>query len=82
MKPTKQEKEWIRKMQNLLTNPPSERIGLAATGYDGLIVYDKTCDDQIDEIQNKGYDFCIAVNRLGAEIGFISSYITIHSTSA
>ena len=81
MTATKEEKAWMMKVQKLLMNPPSERIGLFTTGDCALNVYDKTFDAEIDSQQNRSYDFCVAVTRLGAGLGAIDSVMNIHSTA-
>ena len=81
-KATKKELEWMRKVSKLLSNPPSDRLGLFTIGDCNLFVYDKAFDSEIDEIQTrKEYDFCQAVNELDVGLGNIESDILIHSTS-
>ena len=79
--PTKEEKAWMAKVQKLLMNPPSERIGLFTTGDCALNVYDKTFDAELDSQQNRSWDFCIAVERLGVGLGSIDAAMNIHSTA-
>ena len=81
MTPTKEEKAWMIKVQKLLMNPPSDRIGLFTTGDPGLTVYDRTFDAEIDKAQDRNWDFCVAVERLGAELGSMDSAMNIHSTA-
>ena len=81
MTPTKEEKAWMMKVQKLLMNPPSDRIGLFTIGDCGMTVYDKTFDAEIDNAQNRSWDFCVSVERLGAGLGTIDSAMNIHSTA-
>jgi hypothetical protein len=79
--PTKEEKIWMRKVEKLLSNPPSERVGLFTIGDRSLTVYDKTFDEQIDRLQDRNYDFCRAVDDLDVGLGTIESAVNIHSTA-
>jgi len=80
--PTKEEKAWMKKVENLLMNPPTERLGFYTTGDADLTVYDKTHDPEIDLMQRvEEEDFCVCVERFGAEIGVIRSASNIHSTA-
>ena len=79
--PTKEEKAWIKKVEKLLLNPPSERLGLYTIGDCCLTVYDKAFDEKIERLQNLNQDFCQAVNNLDAELGCINSATEIHSTA-
>lgn len=80
--PTKEEKDWMSKVQKLLTNPPSERLGLYTIGDNGLSVYDKSQDAKIDQMMYvRNIDYCQAVHELDAFLGSIDSATNIHSTA-
>ena len=82
MKPTKAEKEWMKKLEKLLCNPPSDRMGFFTIGDRFLSVYDLTKEPEINQIMDrKGVDFCIVVHELEASLGTIRSQANIHSTS-
>ena len=63
-------------------NPPSKRIGLFTIGDSDLRVYDRSLEEDIDNLMDKrGIDFCSAVDELDAGFGFINADMSIHSTS-
>ncbi len=80
---TKEEKAWMAKLQKLLLNPPSDRLGIYVTGDPCLSVYDKTYDAKIDRMMMKSEstDFCQAVDELGIILGTIDSATNIQSTA-
>lgn len=79
--PTKEEKAWMKKLEKLLMNPPSDRLGLFTVGDCAITVYDKTLDEEIERLQNRNSDFCQAVDVLDAGFGSIGSATHIHSTA-
>ncbi len=80
--PTKEEKAWMTKVEKLLMNPPSDRVGLFTIGDRNLSVYDKTHDEKIDRIMCRdNSDHCTVVDQLDAGLGFIESKMNIHSTA-
>ncbi len=80
--PTKEEKAWMFKVQKLLMNPPSDRVGLFTIGDCNLSVYDKTHDEKIDRIMCRdNSDYCTVVDQLDAGLGIIESKTNIHSTA-
>ena len=79
---TKIEKAWLKKVEKLLTNPPSERISFYTIGDCGMTAYDNTRDDEINKLQNRrNMDFCSAVDELDAELGNVSAAMNINSTA-
>ena len=79
---TKAEAAWMKKVERLLMNPPSARIGIYTVGDCGMTVYDKTKDDQIHQIMDsRNADFCCAVEDTDARIGDIRTAMNIHSTA-
>lgn len=76
---TEAEQEWIDQVAELLSNPPSDRLGLFTIGDPFMTVYDKSRDEELDTIDD--HDFCVAVEMLGAELGVIDAAMNIHSTS-
>ena len=82
-KPTKEESAWMKKVQKLLENPPSGRIGFYVTGDSCLFVYNREREDEIHNLMDRrNADFCVAVNDLGASLGIVYCAFNIHSTSA
>ena len=67
---TQQEKAWLAKVQKLLDQCPSKRIGFYATGDCSVGVYDSSRDAEINDNQDEqGGEFCNAVDRVGARLG-------------
>lgn len=80
---TKEEKAWIRKLQKLLDNPPSDRLGFFTTGDSAISIYDKTKDDEITAIHSDDFsgEFCNAVERADADfIEKLTFPSSVHST--
>jgi len=80
---TKEEKAWIKKVEKLLLNPPSNRMGLYTIGDPELTVYDLTKLIDIHESMdsNESSDFCVAVDKLDARLGGIKTKMNIMSTA-
>jgi hypothetical protein len=80
---TKAEKSWLKKLEKLLMNPPTNRIGFYTIGDSDLLAYDRTREDEVhdtmDENERSDFDWC--VESLGASFGSISSACAIHSTA-
>jgi hypothetical protein len=80
---TKKEQAWIARLEKVLLNPPTDRLGLYTIGDCSLSVYDRTRTDEIDEYQqdNNGGDFCLAVEHFGADLGEVKTEMNIETTS-
>ena len=80
---TKKEAEWLDRLEDILLNPPSERIGFYTIGDSDLMCYDKSYDDQIDELsdKHKEWDFCVCVAHLEASLGIVKASTAIQSTA-
>jgi hypothetical protein len=80
---TQQEKSWLKKLEKLLLNPPTNRLGFYTIGDNHLSVYDLSRENEVLEYQDKNpnYDFCMAVNDLAADFGDIRSACAILSTA-
>jgi hypothetical protein len=79
---TKKEKVWVHQLQDVLMNPPTERLGLFTTGDASLSVYDLSRSDEINKIQDSGIsDFGPAVDSIGARLGEAMSKNCIESTA-
>lgn len=68
---TKKEKAWLDKVQKVLDECPSERIGFFTIGDPTINAFDVT---KFDEIQNhlsnnNGGDFCKSVMVMDADFG-------------
>lgn len=69
MKLTIQERAWLHKLQVLLDACPSERIGFYTIGDPDVSIYDRTKDEEIDDLMDRGnHDFGYAVEKAGAGI--------------
>ena len=80
--PNKAEKAWMEKLEKLLTNPPSDRIGTYTTGDREIMVYERTKEDDLNDIMDRcNTDFCCAVDELDAGLGIVRAAMNIHSTS-
>ncbi|EAZ97242.1 hypothetical protein [Marinobacter sp. ELB17] len=79
---TKTERDWLRKLQNVLNECPSDRLGAYTVGDADLHIYDSRFESEINEILENGKgDFCLAVSDLGAELGFLTTPFPVHSTA-
>ena len=84
MRATKVEKDWIAKLQAVLDECPTRRIGFYTVGDASLSVYDRTKEKLIGDCQDSGADFCHAVQKAKAEISNVDSIdfpALVHSTS-
>lgn len=75
MKLTKKEQQWADKVEKLLSNLPSERIGLFTIGDECLMIYDKTKESEFDD------DFCCGVSRSDSLLGYINCSTNIVSAA-
>ena len=74
---TRTEAAWLKKLEELLMNPPTTRIAFNATGDPGLQIFDQSIS-----IELKGdEEFCNAIQRCGAELGHLKTVMPIHSTA-
>ncbi|MGK4231197.1 hypothetical protein ACK2MR_08620 [Providencia hangzhouensis] len=62
---TKKEIAWIEKVQKVLDECPSERIGFYTIGDRNVFLYDRSKESEVCEWMNRNKgDFCIATNAL------------------
>lgn len=79
---TKDEAQWISKLQKLLSKPPSDRLGFYTTGDPTVTIYDRSKDDEIDaEHDAGGGEFGNAVERCDAWLSHLEFPASVHSTS-
>ncbi|WP_218078335.1 hypothetical protein [Escherichia coli] len=63
---TKKEKAWVERLNKLLAECPSERIGFATCGDCDVALFDATRHDDILELVDRGKrDFLPAAHELG-----------------
>lgn len=78
---TKAEKAWIAKIQKLLDNPPSDRLGFYTIGDPDVTVYDRSKEAEMNEIGERGADWCDCVRAFDADLGSLTFPASVHSTS-
>ena len=81
-KSTKEEKSWLRKMQNLLDKCPSKRLGFFTTGDPEVTVYDCGREAEINEnLDINRCEFANSVENVGAGLGSLRFPNQVHSTA-
>lgn len=78
---TRKEAAWVRKVQHLLNNPPSDRLGFYTIGDKDVQIYDASRQDEIDAVFDNGGDYCVAVSNLDADLGSLTFPNNVHSTA-
>lgn len=80
---TKEEKAWVRKLQKVLNQCPSERLGAYTIGDNNIIIYDKSKEESINQLMDERgqMDFCVAVDELDAELIRIDTPFQVYSTA-
>jgi hypothetical protein len=79
---TKSESDWIKKLQTVLDECPSSRLGAYTTGDAALRIYDNRFESRINKIIDSGTsEFCMAVDDVGAAICTLNTPFPIHSTA-
>jgi hypothetical protein len=78
----KAERDWLLKLQAVLDECPSSRIGAYTIGDPMISIYDTRFESQINELTSSGNkDFCSAVAEVGAELGTLKTPFAVHSTA-
>lgn len=79
---TKAEKEWLSRLQSVLNECPSDRLGAYTMGDQALELYDTGFDAKIHELTDDlTTDFCQAVLKTESDLGSLSMPFPVHSTS-
>lgn len=79
---THEEAAWLKKVNALLKKCPSERLGFYTVGDPSIAVYNKSFDDQINDIMmNSNKDFGPTVDAVDARLGAIMFPSNVHSTA-
>jgi hypothetical protein len=66
---TKDEKIWVKKLQSVLDEQPSERIAYYTTGDQFLYAFDVSRSSEINKVMHgSNMDFCEAVRKLDADM--------------
>ena len=79
---TKEERAWVKKLQRLLSNPPSDRLGFFTVGDRDVTIYDCTKDQEINDYHDtkETGEFCGAVDHFDARLGELIFPSGVHST--
>lgn len=77
------EARWINRLQKVLNECPSERIGFYTVGDPCVMVYDLSKESEIEALMRDrpNCDFCTAVAELDAGLTEIGFPAAVHSTS-
>lgn len=80
---TKQEKAWVKKLNKLLAECPSDRIGFATIGDSDVFMFDLTRYDEIcRKLDRGGWDFMPAAQHIGAKFDEVLTFpASVESTS-
>lgn len=80
---TEDERKWLRKVQRVLKQCPSTRLGFYTSGDPCINVYDKNFDAEIDSaMARRTLDFGPCVYELDADLGRLDFPSNVHSTCA
>jgi len=72
---TKQEKDWVNKLNKLLAECPSKRLAFATTGDSDVSIFNQPQYGAIcDEQENNGGEFISAAARIGALFDEVLSF--------
>ncbi|PWC21497.1 hypothetical protein EH206_09660 [Brenneria nigrifluens DSM 30175 = ATCC 13028] len=80
---SKEERAWVKKVNDLLAKCPSKRLGFYTIGDAYVEIYDRTLEDEINDQMDSGKagDFCIAVQHVDAALGTLNFPAAVHSTA-
>ena len=79
---TAAEKKWVAKLEAVLAECPSKRIGAYTIGDCEIYLYDKSFEKEIDSQMDRGDgDFGSIVNHIGCGLGSVSFPFNVHSTA-
>lgn len=72
---TKEEKTWVKKLNKLLAECPSDRIGFATIGDSDVFMFDSTrYDEIIAKLDRGGWDFMPAAQNIGAKFDEVLTF--------
>lgn len=79
---TAAEKTWLKKLQSVLVECPSDRLGAYTVGDSWLGIYDRSMEREINKhLDNNTGEFCNSVDALGAELMTINTPFPVLSTA-
>lgn len=72
---TTAEKAWVKKLNKLLAECPSDRIGFATIGDSDVFMFDLTRYDEISrKLDRGGWDFMPAAQHIGASFDEVLTF--------
>lgn len=79
---TAAEKAWLKKLQAVFDECPSDRLGAYTIGDPWLAIYDRSLESKINQHSvNKICEFSDSVEALGAGFTTIKTPFAVHSTA-
>ncbi len=81
-KPTNAEQAWINKLQSVLDECPSGRLGAFTIGDESIVLF--VSSKYEDQLQKPGYeeiDVCKTVEKAGAQVGQLRFPFQVWSTA-
>jgi hypothetical protein len=76
------ERKWITKLQKVLDECPSDRMGFYTIGDSDISIYDRSVQSEIDAIiDTRDVDFGQAIEEVDAHLGSVCFPSHVHSTS-
>lgn len=84
MRLTKAEREWLDRLQRVLSDAPSTRLGFYTTGDTTVSVYDRRKDAAIADYNtaHPGSEFCTAVEAVAGGVPATLTFpADVHSTA-
>lgn len=76
---TPDEKKWVKRLQKVLNECPSKRLGFYTIGDPEVTIYDRDLAEHA-ELEDRE-DFCGLVARMDAELGRVTFPAQVHSTA-
>ena len=77
---TQDEKRWLKRLQRVLSDCPSDRLEFNTIGDPAVQVIDSTRMEEIDSLHAQGGEFSGAVLNAGAELGYLTFPGAVHAT--
>jgi len=79
---TLEESKWVKRLQKVLKDCPSNRLGFYTIGDREVHIYDRDKEREIDvAFNNHNVDFCQAVEGNDASLGILRFPNLVHSTA-
>lgn len=79
---TEAESRWVKRLQKVLRECPSDRLGFYTVGDREVFLYNRDKEAEVDaHFNNHNVDFCQAVDQADAYLGSIRFPSIVHSTA-